>query len=136
MHPQILDLEGAADVIAVSPNTARRWAAAGRLPGARIGGQWRFWLPAVLESVVGADAAAHAQGLPEGHIEPSVVGVAQLADLLGIHQRTIAVLLRNGDIPARKAGYLWRAYWPEIRDRIAAGQPLRDPAEPDTEVNT
>jgi excisionase family DNA binding protein len=131
MHPLVLDLEGAAAMIAVSPNTARRWAATGQIPGSRIGGQWRFWTPSLLESAVGADAAAHAQGLPEGYVEPSAVGVAQLADLLGIHQRTIAVLLRQGDIPAKKIGYLWRAYWPEIRDHIAAGLPLGEHAEPE-----
>lgn len=135
MHPQLLDLEAAAVLIAVSPVTARRWVNAGKIPGSRIGGQWRLWAPAVLASVVGTDAAQHAPAPPAGYTEPGVVGVAQLAELLGIHQRTVAVLLRKGDIPAQKAGYQWRAYWPTIRDAIAAGRPLathNEPEEPAT----
>ena len=127
MHPLLMDLEAAAAAIATQPDTARRQAVSGQLPGTRVGGQWRFWAPALVGAVAGPEAASHLAGqlLPPGHVEPGVVDVAELADLLGIAPRTVAGLMRAGTIPARKSGQ-WRAYWPVIRDRIAAGQPLMD----------
>lgn len=130
MHPQLVDLDDVAELIAVSTATARRWAAAGKIPGVRVGGQWRFWAPAVLTAVVGPEAVGHAPAPPAGYIEPGVVPAADLADLLGIHPRTVSVLLLAGEIPARKVGHQWRAYWPAIRDRIAAGQALT-PSDPE-----
>jgi excisionase family DNA binding protein len=124
MHPLLLDLEGAAELIAVSPHTARQWAKAGNIPGTKVGGQWRFWSPALLTAVVGPEAADHFAHPVSGIPEPGIVGVTELAEALGIPQRTVAILLRRGEIPAKKFGYQWRAFWPLIRDRIAAGQPL------------
>ena len=131
MHPHLMDLDGVARTLAVSSVTARRWASDGRIPGVRIGGQWRFWAPAVLTRAVGPEAASHVPALPPGHTDPTIVGTAQLAELLGIHEQTVTVLLRKGAIPATKVGHQWRAYWPNIRDRIAAGLPLIDPTEPE-----
>lgn len=132
MHPLLLDLDAAASVISLQPETLRRRAMAGELPGSRVGGKWRFWAPALLASVAGADAAAHMvrERTPPGYEEPGVVDVAELADLLNLSPRTIAELMRAGVVPAKKAGQ-WRAFWPLVRDQIAAGRDLSDtPAAP------
>ena len=129
MHPQLLDVPAVAAMIGRSSPTVRRWATDGEIPGTRIGGQWRFWRSSLITSVLGPDAAeGEAVAMPEGFVEPRVVDVAQLADLLGIHERTLALLVRNGEVPARKTGGRWMAYWPPIRERIIAGQPLVAPA--------
>ncbi len=124
MHPYVLDVEAAAAVIDVAPDTVRRWAHAKRIPGTRVGGTWRFWTPSLLAAVVGEAAADALPPLPQQHVEPGVVDSQQLSDLLGVPPRTLAALLRQGDIPAQKVGIRWRMYWPAIRDRLAAGAPL------------
>lgn len=125
VHPQLLDVPGVAAMIGRSRPTVRRWATDGDIPGTRIGGQWRFWQPSLIASVLGPEAAqGEAITMPEGFIEPRVVDVAGLAELLGIHERTLALLVRSGEVPARKTGGRWMAYWPPIRERIIAGQPL------------
>ncbi|GAB7190758.1 hypothetical protein NUM3379_14650 [Kineococcus sp. NUM-3379] len=123
MHPLLTDLRGAAELTATPRSTVRRWAFDGRVPGTRVGGQWRFWAPALLSSVAGPDAAEvllRGEPVPE----PGVVGTRQLAELLGLPRRTVALLLREGKLPGRKAGHEWRVSWPAVRDRIAAGRPL------------
>lgn len=129
MHPQLLDVPAVAAMIGRSKPTVRRWATDGDIPGTRIGGQWRFWHPSLMTSVLGPEAATgEAIAMPAGFVEPRVVDVAELADLLGMHERTLALLVRNGEVPARKTGGRWMAYWPPIRERIIAGQPLVAPA--------
>jgi len=132
----LTDLKGAAMLIAAQPATTRRMAAAGEVPGTRVGGQWRFWKPALLTRVAGADAAAHALGDYHPSDDPGVVDIHELADLLGLSEGRLSLLLRQGDVPATKVGRQWRAYWPAIRDRIAAGQSLGEHTEPEEEVNT
>jgi excisionase family DNA binding protein len=127
MHPHVLDVEGAAVLVRTSPAAVRRWAHAGEIPGTRVGGQWRFWAPTVLERVIGAQAAAYAiPALPNGYTEPGVVASAELADLLGLPDRTITALMRQGRIAGEKVGGQWRTYWPWVQARIAAGLPLTD----------
>lgn len=112
-------------MIGVSQPTVRRWASGGQIPGTRIGGQWRFWQPSVLHRVLGPAAAQQeAVALPDGFVEPRVLDVVSLGAVLGIHERTIGLLVRGGQLPARKTGGRWLAYWPTIRDHIAAGHPL------------
>ena len=127
MHPHLLDAEGVAVLVGSSPAAVRRWAHAGEIPGTRVGGQWRFWAPAVLERVIGAEPARSAvPALPDGHTEPGVVASGELADLLGLPDRTVTMLMRQGRIPGEKVGGQWRSYWPWIQQRIAAGLPLAD----------
>jgi excisionase family DNA binding protein len=127
MHPHVLDAEGVAVLVRSSPAAVRRWAHDGEIPGTRVGGQWRFWAPAVLERVIGAEPARSAvPALPDGHTEPGVVASGELADLLGLPDRTVTMLMRQGRIPGEKVGGQWRSYWPWIRQRIAAGLPLAD----------
>jgi excisionase family DNA binding protein len=49
MDPDVLDVEGAADLFGVSPATIRAEAREGRLPGRRLGRHWRFSRPALLD---------------------------------------------------------------------------------------
>lgn len=128
MHPLLLDLQGAADLVGVSQATARRWAGAGKVPATRVGGSWRLWAPTVLAAVLGPDGRRMLPEVPAGFVEPEVVSAPRLAELLGIHERTVTLLMREGLIPAQKSGQ-WRVYWPTIRDRIAAGQPLAAPGD-------
>ena len=46
---QIMTVEEAAALLSVTPETVRRWARAGTIPAARVGGGWRF----VREQLVG-----------------------------------------------------------------------------------
>ncbi|GAA2027447.1 helix-turn-helix domain-containing protein [Pseudokineococcus marinus] len=124
MHPRLLDLRATAALVAVTPQTARNWAHAGRIPGVRVGGSWRFWRPAVLAAVVGPESAQRSEAREPEVDEPGIVGIKQLADLLGVHDRTVNELLRRGQLPGRKIGNSWRLSWPDIRDAIAEGRPL------------
>jgi excisionase family DNA binding protein len=49
MDPNVLDIQGAADLFGVSPATIRAEAREGRLPGRRLGRHWRFSRPALLD---------------------------------------------------------------------------------------
>lgn len=124
MHPLLRDLEGAATLIRSTRATTRRRAVAGEIPGSLVGHQWRFWAPAVLASLFGEQAITMGPQLPDDHTEPDVIGLAELSDLLGMHPRTVGALLRDGQIPGQKLGIQWRIYWPQIRDKIAAGEPF------------
>lgn len=112
-------------MIAVTPQTTRNWAVAGRIPGIRVGGSWRFWRPALLAAVAGTEITDRSVSDPADVAEPEVVSISQLADLLGVHANTVNLLLRQGSLPGRKIGGRWRVYWPAVRDAIAAGEPLR-----------
>ena len=131
MHPLLLDVETAAQRLGVSAITFRRRLAAGDVVGSKIGNQWRFWAPTLVTGAAGPGAGEHVaqELLPVGWIEPGMVDLEQLAELLGIAQRTLAELVRDGELPAGKLGRQWRAYWPVIRDRIAAGERLGAPVE-------
>lgn len=124
MHPHVLDLRTAAARTSMQPAVLRRRAHRGEIPGSQVGRQWRFWHPSLVLHLVGPEAAAMLDSSPQQHCDPGIVTTRELADLLGIPERTIALLLRHGALPGRKDHTRWRIYWPVIRDRIAAGQPL------------
>jgi excisionase family DNA binding protein len=132
MHPHLLEIEGAARLIRHSVSATRRLACAGDIPATRIGGRWRLWAPAVLERVIGADAVLALPALPEGWQEPGIVTGRELAELLGLSERSVTNLLAAGRIPGTKVGGGWRTYWPSILAKITAGQPLVEaPGNPD-----
>jgi excisionase family DNA binding protein len=131
MHPHLVDLVGTAQLIKASAGHTRKLVAEGIIPGTRVGGQWRLWVPSVLTAVIGADAARHATpDLPEGWVEPGIVTVAELAELLGLPAGTVKILLNQKCIPANKLGSRWKPYWPSIVEKIAAGQPLAAVPDP------
>jgi len=130
MHPHVLDVERAALLLKVGAVVIRRWAQSGEVPGTRIGGQWRFWAPALLTRVLGPEVAKDAiPPLPGDHVEPGIVDSRELAKLLGVTDRTMALLMREGQVPGERVGGTWRTYWPSIRSRLAEGTPLADAGE-------
>lgn len=42
MTDETLDLKRAAELLAVHPNTVKKHARSGKIPGWKVGGQWRF----------------------------------------------------------------------------------------------
>ena len=60
--PNVLTLEGVAELLAVEPEVIAELASRGELPGRRIGGAWRFARSAVLEWLAaGASGSVPAQ---------------------------------------------------------------------------
>ena len=51
--PEVLTLEGAAELLQLAPDAVAELAAAGELPGRRIGDEWRFSRAAVLAWLAG-----------------------------------------------------------------------------------
>lgn len=133
MHPYLLDIPAAGALIRVSAVTTRRLALTGDIPATRIGAQWRIYTPSLLAAVLDPAAARQATpALPPDWQEPGIVTSEELADLLGLPTGTLKILLNQGRIPAGKGGGRWRAYWPAILAKIAAGQPLTDLPEDET----
>ncbi len=117
MHPHIADLDATAALLHVARRTAASWAQAGRIPAIKVGGQWRFWTPAVIEAMGGP------RTLPPSD-DPVIVTPEDVAEMLGLSHSATYQLLRSGAIPAVKAGSRWRIHWPTIRDSIINGQSL------------
>lgn len=124
MHRHVLDLHAASQRTGIPPAVLRRRAFDGDVPATRIGGHWRFWHPALVLHLVGPEAAAMLEETLGEDCEPEVVTTKELSRLLGLPERSLAVLLREGALPGRKDKRRWRAYWPVIRLRLAAGEPL------------
>ncbi|MGH2850812.1 MAG: helix-turn-helix domain-containing protein [Solirubrobacteraceae bacterium] len=55
-EPDVLTLEGVAELLAVEPDRVAELARGGELPGREIGGEWRFARAAVLAWLAGASA--------------------------------------------------------------------------------
>lgn len=121
MHPCVLDIASAAELLDVDRSTVRRALRDGRLPGWRLGGQWRLWKPAVLLAVAGEDALERYPMCPVD--DPELIGREATADLLGIGLDTCAALLRDGTIPSRRVGAATRVWWPTIRQRMIGDPP-------------
>lgn len=54
--PDVLTVEQAAELLQLSGKTLKRLAQAGRVPGRRVGNQWRFSRAALMDWVAGTDA--------------------------------------------------------------------------------
>ena len=89
----------------------------GEIPATRIGGEWRFWRPALRARLFPAEAPPE----PDRN-EPEVLTTAQLAELLRLTGETIRARIEDGSIPASRIGNQWRIYWPAIRARLEAGE--------------
>ncbi len=53
--PDVLTVEQAADLLQLSGKTLKRLAQAGRIPGRRVGNQWRFSRQALMDWLAGKD---------------------------------------------------------------------------------
>lgn len=124
VHPCVLDIAAAAQLLRVSESTVRRALRQGRLPGWRLGGQWRMWKPAVLLTAAGEDALRLYPLVPAD--EPELIDRAETADLLGIGPETCAALLRDGTIPSHRVGDAVTVWWPTLRDRMIATGAVED----------
>lgn len=127
MHPQLLDIAGAAALLRMTPQRLRYALEDGDVPGTKVGREWRMWGPAVVAKILGEEAVADLASAPADFLEPVVVDSHELAELLGFTAQTVSKLLRDGALPGQKIGVAWRSYWPVIRQRIATGQPLGVP---------
>ena len=67
-YPIILTLEQAAEMLQLSARTVQRMVSKGKMPGRRIGGQWRFDREQLCEWVRGAEVEQPAEQ-PESQVE-------------------------------------------------------------------
>lgn len=122
MHPDVLTLQQTATLVAMPAAVVRRHAAAGAIPGIRVGRPWRFWSPSVLHAVTGVRPSPR-----EESAGVDVVDAAALGWLLGIPERTVCVLLRQGELPGHKVAGRWRSHWPTIAHHLREGIALPGP---------
>ena len=54
-QPDVLTVEQAAELLQLSGKTLKRLAQAGRIPGRRVGNQWRFSRQALMDWLAGKD---------------------------------------------------------------------------------
>ncbi|MBA2630336.1 MAG: helix-turn-helix domain-containing protein [Thermoleophilaceae bacterium] len=54
--PDVLTVEQAAELLQLSGKTLKRLAQAGRIPGRRVGNQWRFSRQGLMDWLAGKDA--------------------------------------------------------------------------------
>ena len=132
MHPDVMDIPAAAEMLSVSESTLGRAIRAGEIPAWRLGKKWRMWRPAVLRAVVGEVALVQHPLIPEG--DPEVVDRTTAARLLGITPYTCALLIQDGTIPSQRIGSNYRIWWPAVRQLMIDGTvQATQPAEAETE---
>lgn len=112
--------------LAMSVPTLMARVRAGGVPASRIGGEWRFWRPALESRLFSQEAPVQAN-----RHEPDVITTAQLGELLQLSAESIRARIEDGSIPASKIGNNYRIYWPIIRARLEAGEDFV-PQERDT----
>lgn len=106
MHPDILTLQGAAELLGVNAQTVRRRILAGELPAGKVASEWRLWRPALMEILTG-----QAQPLA---LEEQTLGTEEFAQRVGLSGQAVRRNVRTGVIPAARIGGTWRIYWPTI----------------------
>jgi len=97
-YPVILTLEQAAEMLQLSTRTIQRLVNKGRMPGRRIGGQWRFDRDQLREWVRGADMEAPAEKLTQAELierEAKRIGADLPQTLIDLQQA--AMRRRSGD---------------------------------------
>lgn len=101
----------------------------GVIPASQIGGEWRFWRPALLTRLFPQQAPP----APDRHEhDVEVITTAQLGKLLRLTGETVRARIDDGSIPASKIGNHWRIYWPTIRARLQAGENFTPQGDPPT----
>jgi PTS system nitrogen regulatory IIA component len=87
--PIILTLEQAAEMLQLSPRTVQRMVSKGKMPGRRIGGQWRFDREQLREWVRGAEVEAPAENIDQAELiarEARRIGVDLPQTLIDLQQ--------------------------------------------------
>lgn len=124
MHPDVLDIDATADLLAMSKRSVYGIVRAGDVPAWRLGQQWRLWRPAVLRAVGGPEVEVSNPLHPED--DPGVVTTKTLAELLNITPATCRALLKDGSIPSRRVGHSTRIWWPNVRQLMIDGTPVAE----------
>lgn len=119
VHPDVLDIPAAAELLAVSKPSVYRLVRAGGVPAWRLGGQWRMWRPAILQAIAGPEAEEQHPMIPAD--DPELINAGTLADLLDISLPTCHALINDGTIPSRKVGQTTRVWWPSVRQLMIDG---------------
>lgn len=119
MHPDVLDIPSAAELLALSKSSTYRLVRRAEIPAWRLGQQWRLWRPAVLQVVAGPDAEEQHPMYPPD--DPELIDRVTLGELLDISPETCRMLLRDGTIPSRRVGASTRIWWPTIRQLMIDG---------------
>ncbi len=90
--PIILTLEQAAEMLQLSARTVQRLVSKGKMPGRRIGGQWRFDRDQLREWVCGADVEPPAEQLEQAELiarEARRMGVDLPQTLIDLQQAAV-----------------------------------------------
>ncbi|MFI1913463.1 helix-turn-helix domain-containing protein [Nocardia sp. NPDC020380] len=53
---------------------------------------------------------------------PKVLTVAEVADILRVHRQTVNALINSGDLPAFKAGRVYRVNAPDLAEYMNGGK--------------
>jgi len=88
-YPIILTLEQAAEMLQLSPRTVQRMVSKGKMPGRRIGGQWRFDREQLREWVRGAAVEPEKEMLTQAELiarEARRIGVDLPQTLIDLQQ--------------------------------------------------
>lgn len=108
--PEVLTLPEAAAVLGLHANSVHRAARSGRLPGRRVGKEWRFLRTTVEEAAASGRRLRQPSGIappptPEAPVE---LTAQQAADFLRVDAQTIWTEANASRLPAWKEGGEWR----------------------------
>ncbi|ROO88116.1 excisionase family DNA binding protein [Actinocorallia herbida] len=121
---QILTTTELAAKIGLSPQTVRRMANAGQLPGLKSGRDYRFLWAAVKAELRNPGRAL----LPDADVD-QMLTTTELADRLGLSPQTIRRMAHAGTLPALKAGTRdFRFSWEAVKARL--WQPITTEEDP------
>ena len=99
-YPVILTLEQAAEMLQLSTRTVQRMVSRGKMPGRRIGGQWRFDRDQLREWVRGAEVEPVADPISQVELitrEAQRLGVDLPQTLIDLQQEAKRRLSEDGE---------------------------------------
>jgi len=112
-HDHVLTTAELADRIGLSPQTIRRMANAGQLPGLKSGRDYRFWWPAVKAHLRNPGHAT----APETDND-QILTTAELADRLRLSTQTIRRMVHHDLLPALQSGRDFRFSWEAVKEHL------------------
>jgi excisionase family DNA binding protein len=149
-YPSVLKLDEVAGLLRLTRQATSRLIRIGRLPGFRVGGEWRV-LRSQLEDVMAGQwqpatssepRPQLARVLPELAHFPPVLKLEEVASLLRVNRQVAGRLVCHGRLPGFRAGGEWRVLRSRVQDLItgrwtpppvvAAGPELRP--QPDSDA--
>ena len=141
--PKVLTLPEAAAILGLHANTVHRAARSGRLPGRRVGKEWRF-LRTVVEEVAATGTrlrqppSVAPPATPEAPVE---LTAHQAAEFLRVDPQTVWTEANASRLPAWKEGGEWRTTLRALTDYLSGdpqaseryGRPRRRSKDSSTE---